>query len=64
MEEFKRISRDLVAKGAIIDYYQDTMQIPNGNIAKWDLIDHKGAAAVVAVREASDGASVSQCPGT
>lgn len=50
MEEFKRISRDLVAKGAIIDYYQDTMQIPNGNIAKWDLIDHKGAAAVVAVR--------------
>ena len=25
----------LVAKGAIIDYYQDTMQIPNGNIAKW-----------------------------
>ena len=51
MEKFKRISRDLVAKGAIIDYYQDTMQIPNGNIAKWDLIDHKGAAAVVAVRE-------------
>ena len=51
MEEFKRISRDLVAKGAIIDYYQDTMQIPNGNIAKWDLLDHKGAAAVEAVRE-------------
>ena len=51
MVEFKRIKRELVAKGAIIDYYQDTMQIPNGNIAKWDLIDHKGAAAAVAVRE-------------
>lgn len=51
MEEIKRIKRELVAKGAIIDYYQDTMQIPNGNVAKWDLIDHKGAAAVVAVRE-------------
>lgn len=51
MEEFKRIKRELIAKGAIIDYYQDTMQIPNGNVAKWDLIDHKGAAAVVAVRE-------------
>lgn len=50
MEEFKRIKRELVAKGAIIDYYQDTMLIPNGNVAKWDLIDHKGAAAVVAVR--------------
>lgn len=51
MEEFKRLKRELIAKGSIIDYYQDTMQIPNGNIAKWDLIDHKGAAAVVAVRE-------------
>jgi len=51
MEEIKRLKRELIAKGAIIDYYQDTMQIPNGNVAKWDLIDHKGAAAVVAVRE-------------
>lgn len=51
MEEFKRIKRELVAKGAILDYYQDTMLIPNGNVAKWDLIDHKGAAAVVAVRD-------------
>lgn len=51
MEEYKRIKRELVAKGAIIDYYQDTMLIPNGNMAKWDLIDHKGAAAVVAVRD-------------
>ena len=48
MEGYKRLARTLVAKGAIIDYYQDTMQIPNGNVAKWDLIDHKGAAAVVA----------------
>jgi ADP-ribose pyrophosphatase len=51
MAEYKRLERTLIAKGAIIDYYQDTMQIPNGNVAKWDLIDHKGAAAVVAVRE-------------
>ena len=51
MEEVKRLERNLVAKGAIIDYYQDTMQIPNGNVVKWDLIDHKGAAAVVAVRD-------------
>ena len=51
MDEYKRLSRELVAKGAIIDYYQDTMLIPTGNVAKWDLIDHKGAAAVVAVRD-------------
>lgn len=51
MEEIKRLKRELVVNGAIIDYYQDTMQIPIGNVVKWDLIDHKGAAAVVAVRE-------------
>ena len=50
MSQVKRVDRTLVATGAIIDYYQDTMALPNGNLAKWDLIDHKGAAAVVAVR--------------
>ena len=50
-EEFKRLSRDLVQKGAIIDYYQDTVRVPNGNIVKWDFIGHKGAAAVVPVME-------------
>lgn len=51
MEKYERINRELVHKGAIIDYYQDTIRIPNGNIAKWDYIKHKGAAAVVAVKE-------------
>ena len=49
MEEFKRLERNLVAHGAILDYYQDTIQIPNGNVAKWDFIKHKGAAAIVPV---------------
>lgn len=51
MEKFKRLERTLVHKGAIIDYYEDTIQVPNGNIVKWDFIGHKGAAAVVAVKE-------------
>ena len=51
MEKFKRISRDLVAHGAILDYYQDTIQVPNGNVAKWDFIKHNGAAAIVPVDE-------------
>lgn len=50
-EEFKRLSRDLVYKGSIIDYYMDTVQVPNGNIVKWDFIGHKGAAAVVPVTD-------------
>lgn len=51
MAEYERLNRELIHKGAIIDYYQDTIRIPNGNIAKWDFIKHKGAAAVVAVKE-------------
>lgn len=50
-DEFKRLSRDLVYKGSIIDFYKDTVRVPNGNVVKWDFIGHKGAAAVVAVRE-------------
>lgn len=50
-EEFKRLDRKLVYHGTIIDYYRDTIQVPNGNIAEWDFIGHKGAAAVVTVRE-------------
>lgn len=49
--DFKRLGRELVYKGAIIDYYKDTVQVPNGNIVKWDFIGHKGAAAVVPVQD-------------
>lgn len=48
---YQRLKRTLIHKGAIIDYYQDEMKIPNGNVANWDFIDHKGAAACVAVKE-------------
>ena len=50
-EEFKRLDRTLVHEGKIINYYQDTVQVPNGNVVKWDFIGHKGAAAMLAVRE-------------
>jgi ADP-ribose pyrophosphatase len=51
MDKYERINRELIHKGAIIDYYQDTIKIPNGNVAKWDFIKHKGAAAVIPVKE-------------
>ncbi|SFR98785.1 NUDIX hydrolase [Anaeromicropila populeti] len=49
MEEYKRLKRELIHKGKIIDYYCDYMQIPNGTVAEWDFINHKGAAAIVPV---------------
>ncbi len=51
MDEIKRINRKEIHKGAIVDFYEDTMQMPNGNIAQWDFIHHKGAAAILAVDE-------------
>ena len=51
MERFERLSRDLVQKGAIIDYYKDTVKVPNGNVVQWDFIQHKGAAAVIPVTD-------------
>lgn len=49
-DEFKRLDRELAYHGTIVDFYKDTVQVPNGNIVKWDFISHKGAAAVVPVR--------------
>jgi len=50
-EEIKRLDRKLVHVGKLVKFYEDTVQIPNGNEAVWDYIEHQGAAAVVAVRD-------------
>ena len=49
MEEIRRIKRELAYKGRIINIYKDYMALPNGHTAVWDFVEHKGAAAVVAV---------------
>ena len=50
--QIKRVNRTLKYKGAIVDFYSDTMQMPDGHLVEWDLIHHrKGAAAVVAVMD-------------
>lgn len=46
----KRVKRELKHQGAIVDFYSDTMELPDGRTAQWDLVHHrKGAAAVVPV---------------
>lgn len=50
--QVKRINRELLQSGKILDFYTDTMELPDGRTAQWDFISHrKGAAAVVPVRE-------------
>ncbi len=48
-ELYERLGRNLIQKGAILDYYQDDIRTPDGNVGKWDFIDHPGAAAALPV---------------
>ena len=50
-EEVRRVGRELIYKGAILEVYKDHMEFANGNHADWDYIHHDGAAAVVAVAD-------------
>ena len=45
----ERIGRTLIHNGAIVDIYQDRMQLPDGSEENFDFIKHKGAAAVIPV---------------
>lgn len=50
IDEMKRLKRELMYKGAILDIYKDTMQFANGTTEEWDFVSHrKGAAAVLPV---------------
>ena len=48
MEKVKRLKRELIHKGAVVDVYADTVEFA-GQVEKWDFIHHNGAAAVVPV---------------
>ena len=47
----ERIGRKLIHNGAIVDIYQDRMQLPDGSEENFDFIKHKGAAAVIPVMD-------------
>ena len=51
MSGIKRIGRELVYNGTVVDFYKDTMELPDGKVEYFDFIKHKGAAAVVAVKD-------------
>ena len=51
MNNLKRINRELIHSGTILDIYVDTMQLPNGKTEEWDFVSHRmGAACVLAVK--------------
>jgi ADP-ribose pyrophosphatase len=48
-QKIKRIKRELKFKGAIVDFYQDTVEVDGQRLSIYDFIDHIGAAAVVPI---------------
>ena len=40
-QQVKRVKRELVKNGAILDIYTDTMQLPDGKLEEWDFISHR-----------------------
>lgn len=51
MKEFKRIGREVVYHGAILEFCEDNVVTPEGKNVKWDYLYHKGAAAVIPVMD-------------
>ena len=51
LERPERIGRKLIHNGAIVDIYQDRMQLPDGSEENFDFIKHKGAAAVIPIMD-------------
>ena len=49
MEKFQIVGKKLEHRGHILDFYTYDLQVPNGNIAHWDVLEHKGAAAIIPV---------------
>lgn len=49
MEHYKRIKRELVHKGTVIDYYQDSIEIDGEKLALFDFVGHNGASAMIPV---------------
>lgn len=47
--DYKRIDRKLVKQAHIFNMYEDTVVLPDGREAKYDYLEHKGAAAVIPV---------------
>ena len=50
-QDIKRIKRERMYQGTVVDIYRDYMQFSNGNTEEWDYIHHRGAAAVLPVME-------------
>lgn len=46
---YERLSRTVHYKGRIVEMCTDEIALPNGKTVEWDMVHHKGAAAILPV---------------
>ncbi|MCR4890866.1 MAG: NUDIX hydrolase [Lachnospiraceae bacterium] len=51
IQKFERLKRTLVRRTSILDYCEDTLRRPDGKIVRYDMMLHKGGAAIVPVMD-------------
>ncbi len=49
VQKFQTIDRKHLRTSRVLEFYEDTLKTPDGQIVKYDMMLHKGAAAVVPV---------------
>ena len=46
--KLRRLNRELASRGKVLEFYRDTMELPDGKIELWDFVHHtKGGGACV-----------------
>lgn len=51
MMGYKKLRQELMYQGTVVGMYKDIVELPNGKVVEWDLVKHKGAAAIIPVAE-------------
>lgn len=51
MDGYEKIEQRLKHQGKVVGFYEDIVKLPNGKTVVWDLVKHKGAAAVIPVTD-------------
>ena len=39
--KLKRLNRELASPGKALEFYRDTMELPDGRTEKWDFVHHR-----------------------
>ena len=51
MKGYEKLEQHLIHQGKVVGFYEDIVKLPSGKVVTWDLVKHKGAAAVVPVTD-------------